>query len=479
MTCRARVGPVPVLGMALLAVAPLVASNDLPASLSLDAAINLAVAHNLELARAGLGVERQRLAVEAAHAPFAVDVEPSGSFTTTDGETEWSYAMRVEKRLLTGLELGIEGEVAEYSSLVDEPWRSAARVELSQPLFRQAGALVQREPITQAEEGLKAEERAWERQKAGMIVSVVRSFESWVRLDRQLDGDAAVVDRLQRLHDLTEVRERQGRATRIDTLRAGLELGQARARMESHRESQFATWQQLAELLGIPDEPAMTLVPPLLPDIDLPEMKKAVTLALSNRLDLAQAIQDYRTAERQVGLRRRDLLPDLDLVASDEQSGAGSDFGESSDLDENTWSLGLRGGLNLINREGRTAVRGAQLDAEAARHTIRITARRIASEVQQAVSAYRQARTDFELAGRNYEVARARTELARTLFEMGRADSFSAAEAEIAYVDAEGTWLSARASASVAGYELLNAMGALTEVADGLKPDTGTAEVTW
>jgi outer membrane protein TolC len=450
-------------------VLPLVGSG-LAETLDLEMAIRLALQHNLELARGGIGVAKSKLGVVSAYDEFAATLEPSGSIESTDGDTEFSYGLRTEKRLLSGAEIGLGADVSQFPSMVDDPWRSAVQVDISQPLFRRFGRLVQREGITDAEDQLRTQRRQWELQKAGMIVDVVRAFETLVKLGKQLEGDAAVVDRLQRLHELTDIRERQGRGTRVDSLRAELEWGQARARLESHRASSFSTWQDLAELLGIPAEPRLDLVPPPLPDIVVPDMKSAVATALVTRLDYAQAIQDYETAERSSVLSKRDLLPDLDLVASQNQSGSGDDFADSTELGEGTWNVGLKGGLDLFNRRGRTAVKSADLDVDAAGQTVAIIARTVASEVQQAISAYRQARTDLELAGRNFEIAGARTELARTLFEMGRGDSFSASDAEIAYVDAEATLLSSRATACIAGYELLRIMGTLTDLPEDLKP---------
>lgn len=439
--------------------------------LELENAIRMALEHNLELARGGVSVAKSQVAVEAAHTDFATTLKPSGSIESTDGDTEWSYGMRAEKKLLTGTEIGLGADVTEYPSIADERWRSSVRLDITQPLFRRFGKLVQREGITSAEEQLLTQRRQWELQKASMIVDVVRAFETLVRLGKQIEGDGSVVERLQRLHDLTEIRERQGRATRVDTLRAELDWGQAKSRLEGHRESLFSTWQDLAELLGVPPEPQLDLVPPPLPDLQVPEVASAVATALVTRLDYAQAIQDYETARRSAVLSKRELLPDVDLVAGQEQSGTGEEFADSSELGDGVWNVGLKGGLDLFNRRGKTAVKSAQLDVEAAKQTVAITARTVASEVQQAISAYRQARTNFELAGRNYEIAGARSELARTMFEMGRGDSFSASDAEIAFVDAEGTLLSARADACIAGYELLRIIGTLTELPTDLKPD--------
>lgn len=199
-------------------------------------------------------------------------------------------------------------------------------------------------------------------------------------------------------------------------------------------------------------------------------MDEAVQTALGNRLDYAQAIQDYHAALRGVKLARRRLQPDIDLVAGNQQYGQAAAFRESAELDRNLWTVGLAGQMDLNRRKDRTAVQISEVDVRAARETVGIRALSIAREVQQAVSAYRQARSDLTLAGRNYAAAEARSELARRLFEAGRGDSFSVTDAENAFGQAESVLLSARADVCVAGYNLLRLLGTLTECPADLKP---------
>jgi outer membrane protein TolC len=195
-----------------------------------------------------------------------------------------------------------------------------------------------------------------------------------------------------------------------------------------------------------------------------------VGTALGNRLDYAQATDDYLTARRQEKLSRRQLQPDLDLVAAHEQYDRESRVTDSLDLDRQLWTVGLAGQMNLLQHRDKTAVALAGVEVQAAREIIRIKALSITREVQQAASAYRQARTGLAIAGRNHEAAQARAELARRLFEMGQGDNFAATDAENAFIDAETQLLSSRSQVCVAGYRLLRAMGTLAETPEALKP---------
>lgn len=439
---------------------------------TLDTAIAAALDHNRQLAYGALAVERGKLGVQAARQEFAIGVTPHGAVNTSDGDTDWRYGMRADRKLIWGTEIGIDAGVHRYPAFVDDPWRSAVKVDIRQPLFQRFGRLVHEEPLTAAGEQWRAERRRWELQKADLIVDVSRQFESIVRLEKQVACDAAMLARANRLLELTRAREQQGRASRVDTLRVELQRGQAEVRVENHREALFVARRNLAELLGLPPETDCSLTPSPLPDLEVPTMELAVRTAISNRLDYAQTIQDYHAAVRGAKLARRRLLPDVSLVAANEQYGQAVTFKDSRDLDHNLWTVGLAGQIDLNRRRDRPPVDISDVDLRAAYESIGIRALSIARDVQQGVSSYRQSRGELAIAGRNFTAAEARSELARRLFEMGRGDSFSVTDAETAFVEAQSALLAARAAVCVSGYNLLRLMGTLTDCPEELKPAT-------
>lgn len=440
------------------------------APLTLDGAIQTALQHNVNLAYSSLAVDRRRIGVTSATQEFDPEISPNGSINNTGGDTDWRYGIQARKKLLWGTEIGLGPEVTRYPSFVDDDWRSAVKLDIRQPLFRNFGRLVNEEGITAAGEQLRAEERRLELQKSDIIVDVVRWFEAVIRLQKQVTCDTAILERTNRLRELTRIRERQGRASHVDTLRLDLQYGQAESRQETHREALFSATRELAELLGFPPETPIELVATPLPDLALPPIESTIQTAISNRLDFAQVIDNYRSLQRQARLARHKLEPDLAVVVENRQFGQDATFSGSTDLEDNLWTIGLAGRMDLLQRRGRTDVLASDMDVEAARVAIQIKARTLAREIQQAVSAYRQSRAEFSISGRNFEAAQARAELARRLFEMGRGDNFAASDAENAFVEAESAVLSSRERMCVAGYNLLRLMGTLAEAPQSLKP---------
>jgi outer membrane protein TolC len=445
-----------------------VSSTNTP--LDLDAAIQRALARNRQLALAALSVQQRELETQSSREAFALTAGPFGRVDRTDDGTAWRYGLRAARKTAWGTEIGAGPEVSRYPSYVDEDWRSAVVVDARQPLFRRFGPAYTLEPRNDAGDRLAAERRRLEQQRAGLIVELVDTFERVVRLERQVEADQRVLERLAQTRELTSLRERQGRASGVDVLRAEQQHGEGVSRLDTDREALYQSRRDLAELLGAPVDAEFRLVSPPLPEIAIPDAASAVATALSNRLDYAQTLQDYRSAQRKARLARRGLQPDVTLVARYEQFGDEQTFGRSTTLDESRWTLGVGGDVDVVRAREHTAVQSAALDVEAARATVRLREQTLARDVQQAVSAYRRARAELTNAGRTQRVGEARVDLAHRLFEAGRGDSFSVAEAEQGFVAAEISLLNARAEASVASYRLLQELGTLVECPESLKP---------
>ena len=453
---------------ALLAAAPAVAAE----RLDLETAIRYALQHNRDLATSALGVQQSRLAVRSARADFETTVKPTAAADLTAGDLQWQYGIQAQQQTRLGSQVTASGTVNAYPETSDDNWRTSVKVEIQQPLFRRFGRLANEEQLASAGEQLLAARRLWEKQKADLVVDLVRAFETIVRLHQESAADEAAATRTEKLCLLTQAREQQGHSTRVDTLRVELQRGEARARVESCQEDLFSEQRSLAELLGMPPDTEFDLVPPAIPEMDLPPQNEAVQIALQNRLDYAQALQDYESKVRGVEIARRGLYPDVDMVARYEQYGQDDTFDRSLSLEDNLTYVGFSGNFDLRRTHERIALAQSELNVESARQAATTRALSITREVQQALSAYRRSRSALRSATSNLRLARARLELARRLYAAGRGDSFAASDAEDGFTQAELALLSARSDASVTGYDLLRSLGTLLECPAELKPPT-------
>jgi outer membrane protein TolC len=440
--------------------------------LTVEAAIEAALRRNHELVRAGLAARRGEVGVAEAESAFAVAWLPSGNIDTTSGVDTWAYGLMASRRLPWGTVVRVGGQAGRVETDDEDVAadRVAAVVEVRQPIFREFGTLVQWEGVRLAESRLRQVRRDYELQKQDLVLEVVDTFSTLIQLEREAEADEASRDRADRLYRLTRIRERQGRASRVATLRAELQLGQADSRAANTRERLYSARRRFAELLGYPPQTEFLLTSPPPLALALPTAEEAVRIALENRLDYAQVLDDLRDRNRAVAIAERVRWPELDLTARYTRFGDGNSLDEAAGLDNDDWFLGLSAGSEYNPTRNRSTIARAELDRRSAEETIRVFELSIARQVQQRIAAYERAQTEVGIARRNLVLAASRAELARRLFEMGRGDHFSVTDAEDAYVDAQNRWFDAESESSLSGYRLMRVLGTLLEPPATLKP---------
>lgn len=449
----------------------LLAADPTPLSLPLTDAIERALEHNRSVLGARFNAQASEFDIVQQDAAFDFRVAPQTTASSGETSDSFGYGMTVARKITWGTDISAGLNMNRTTSDYANPVTSGRlSVRVDQPLFREAGRLVQLEPLRLAQNRYQASLRLLESTKADIVLAVVERYQDVLRLEQLLAADAQRVQRLNKLQRLTALREKQGRATRLDAMRVELQAGQAQTSQESHRAELDAARRAFADLLGEPPDRRYILAPPPRLDLELPAPECATATALSNRLDYAQALQDSTDAKRGERIAKKRLWPNLRLTSSLEQNGAGDGFSEATDFGGSTWFFGLSGDSDLLRRRDRAGYQAASVSTSATLLNGEIVRDRIVREVYDELSGYRRAEQEFVIAARNLDVASRRLQLADRLFRMGRTDNISVTDAEEAFLLAQNEENSASAEASVSAYRVLRAMGTLIETPPELKP---------
>ncbi|HMO51818.1 MAG TPA: TolC family protein [Kiritimatiellia bacterium] len=434
-------------------------------TLSLVEAINHALRYNRGVLAGELAAGEAEIDVAEALGAFAIRWGPEAGITTTADDDGYFAGVQARQRFYTGGEIGARGGFA------SEGDRDAGYVVLDarQPLFRNAGSLVNRESEVRARQGVLDARRALFLRKMDVMLDVVRGYEAVLRYERQVDMDARALTRLENLAILTRAREDTGGATRLDTLRVELQRGEAEAALENSREVLALERDDFFNLIGWTQSTDRVFVPPPLLDFDPPPLPEALGLAFSNRLDYARALDQLDTAERQILIARQGLLPDLSAVGNYRWRGGQDDRG-TWDLAEEAWFAGVTVEPDL-NRYSQRAGLGRSISRrDQARIALTDLDYTLERDIKQQTRAYQRAAVNYRIALRNTDLAWKRLELAESMFRMGRGDNFSVTDAEAAHAAAVTSELAARAEASLSGYRLLYVLGRLLDTPHELKP---------
>lgn len=453
----------------LAALRPVLSSATEP--LTLDTAIALALAHNRSLANAQLRVIRRELEIEAAGRQFDATASPLAQGVGLGADRQWTLGFQIVQPTRIGTRLNASAGVVEREGAGANERTISIGVE--QPLFRRFGREVHEASLAENREQYDAERRHWEQQRADLVLRLIECIESIVRLNVQLDLERERTSRLNDLLRLVRLRERQGRSTHADVLRMEQSLEQSRARIAELDERHEARRRELADLLGVPLPPDTPIEPPPKLDPPLPTPDIAVAIALSNRLDLAQAEADLEASRRRGRLAQRRRWPDVSLSVSLRRSLYEMGASTVVDDDRTDWFAGLAFDGFPWRAADRIARQQAELDEQSAAETVAMRRDAIAREVLDALAVCRRAETEASIATRNRELAMGHLRLARRLYETGRADAFALADGEARHAVAVQRAVETESATRLAVYALRHTLGTLVEHPAELKPSGG------
>ncbi|MFP4058491.1 MAG: TolC family protein [Candidatus Brocadiia bacterium] len=395
--------------------------------LSLRDALALAAEHSRDYQTAKETLYQAALALTLERFKWTPQWSAGGSVTGTDEKTlndvrgentlEGSSSLSVSQLLALGGEVSVNLATDLMRLTNAEPTKSAASVltiEVLQPLWRNAGRLVARETLTQAERDTLYAVRDFARFRKSFCVDITSSY---YRVLQQRDAVMNQWSNWQRIHISriqTEGLEKNG-------LVAGFQVDQARQDELSARASWIRALQEYQQqldqfkiALALPTEAAIELDPGEIerlreaglgdPGLDRQE---AVRAALSRRLDLLTAFDRVGDAERKVVLARNGLGPDVDLRLAASVPSRKELKPLKLPFHRGVYSAALDFDLPLQRKEERNAYRQALINLHSAgraaqefRDQVALSVRQDWRDLQEAAESYRIQRDSVELAQR-------------------------------------------------------------------------------
>lgn len=438
--------------------------------LDLSTAISIALTQNKKLTSSLLAIKSALINLEDAKLPFEFKIQPKVSASTDGDKNETSVEFSVSRKLVWGTDVKLStallhNQQNDYTNL----YQGTIKAEISQPLIRNAGKEVTLDALIRTENRVKDARRLLEMQKMDILVAVVESYMALLQLKQEMVSSEKALERMEKLFQLTNAKERMGTATRIDTLRAELQLRQTDSSFKELKERYTTKMRDFNELLGVELTNVFNLSSVPVFEEQLPTYDAAINTALSNRLDYALQLQELEDAERGINVRQNRLLPDLDIFFNYEYSGENPDTYRLKSYDS-IWFAGVRIQTELGRSSQKVDFKRALNEKEIASNKLEILKINIMKQVGQQLSECRRTIEQVRLAQQNLNVASSRLKLARKMFEIGRGDLFTVTDAESAFLDAERKFFSEQSGAILAHYRLRRVLGTLIEVSDELKP---------
>jgi outer membrane protein TolC len=268
---------------------------------------------------------------------------------------------------------------------------------LDVPLLRGFGKTVNLDSVRSSEYSVRSAERSLYLSKVNTVVDTVSAVYNVMEQRELVRLYDSQVQRLQGHAETAKIRERVGLATPIDVYRAQIRLKDAEDSLTQALESLRDAKDALKLILALPLERRIDVSAPVAYQPVNLDLNDAVKIALDNRIELEQAKDQIREAERRSRVSKHNLLPQLDIAMNYETYGSSEDFGHSLEFDEDRWTISLVSTTDWARTSERAAYRQSLIDIRTARLDLEARQDEITRDVRRQLDALRRAEERIDI----------------------------------------------------------------------------------
>ena len=338
-------------------------------------------------------------------------------------------------------------------------------LSLSQPLFDWSAF----KRLSSVKASSRAASRTYDESRLTVAFEVTRRFYEQLRAERSLQVLEKSALRSAELVERADALFAAGRAQKLDTFTARVNLGNDRIAVEQGRTRLVQAQGELARVLGRPGNETVEVVAPAaleapgVPGGQPPPLETLLALAREKRPSVAAAAAQVEAADASLGVSRGRWWPTLLAQANYARSGynATGNGGVVGDPTKDySANVGLVLSWNLF--EGR-ATEASVMRAEAGLSRAQASAAKTLDDVAGQITSARQAvqaqAVQVSLASDNFAAAEQSLSLARQRLEAGLASQLEVRDASLKLTQAELSLVQARIDHAVATADLARAVG--------------------
>jgi outer membrane protein TolC len=356
-------------------------------------------------------------------------------------------------------------------TLLNPSFRSGLSVKLNKPLARTAGRDSTQRQLRQSRLDWKRAALSLREQVLNLLARTERAY--WtLAANQEKQGVAKLsLNQARQLLEWNRSRVEAGALARIAVIEAQAAVAQREASLLGAELALENARIAMLEIVSPPVQPGST-VPALasLPGTLLPQLpdhEQILAQALQFNPSYRQVLLDLETSKIEVAFARDQLLPRVDLVASLELNGLGSNrensFQQAFHANLPTYFVGLSWEVPLGRRGAHSELQRRRLRLKQALLQIKAIELKVESQVEAARRRYRLNVQTQEVTQRSLEAAQTKLNAERERYEEGMitADDLLRFQRELA--EAHSRDVSARTQTSISAMEILQVAGTLPE----------------
>jgi len=432
-------------------------------SVTLAEAVQLALVGNLNLMSSVDAVQSASISEQLSRSRFGLKIMPSlARGFGPDSAFDQRYGLDLAKRLPFGTTLSASwrSDLAqgELGNVANSLWGFT----VTQPLLRGFGPGPTQFDLVNSQRSRQASTRSLDLARQRLAVDVVANYYNIVRQQGLAEVAEKSRRRSEELLQASEARLKVGLASRLDVLRAELQLSQAEESLITRREALEQAIDNFKFSLGLgpEEEIRLSIVEPDYQPVSL-DSESLTRAALASRIELIEERDRVSDARRQVSFSRQNVLPQLDLNLRYSQTGFGSTFRDSFDFRDQSFDVFFSTSYALDHSAESAALAQSQIQLESRQRSVRLAEHNIQNEVRAAVRNVERIGKSILLQERNIDFAEKQHRLANLRYQRGLASNFDIIDAENNLIQARSNYVSLLADFHVALVQLKRVTGTL------------------
>ena len=437
--------------------------------LTLEDAIQRALVANRGLIASEDRVDSSRLSLVAARSQFELKFRPSanvglGKHSSSGTNEQYGAGLRIDKRFETGTSVSLTPRLDKVSG----GYQSGVDVSLSQPLLLGTDREYNTTAVDSAEFSARSAKRSLFLTKVNTLVYTVVLVYRVVQQRELVALNTESTTRLEILVAGTRAKEKIGLATSIDTLRGELQFRHAQDTLVSATEAYGDALDDLRVQLSLPMDQELEVEAPLVYDLFEIGENEAVQIAMTNRVELIQAADNYEESQRFSRIAKHRTLPSLDLVFGYSQAGVNENLLNNFGLDDHVWNVNLVTGSDFARTAENAAYEQSVLGIRSAKRSLELQRDDIARQVKRDFRNLRRAQKRITIQEEQINNSKKQMRLAKIKFDHGLANNFDIVEAESDLRQAETKLVTSVVDYIVGTYQIRQSLGTMVQESGGI-----------
>ncbi|MCP4901961.1 MAG: TolC family protein [bacterium] len=430
-------------------------------ALDLDSAYAIALKRNLDLQVGRIGLSRSDAAIYTETGVFDLNIGASldATFTKSPAATDLEGAditesdsntigLRLDQLLPTGTQWTVRtgtqrNETNSQFYFINPRWGTDITAELTQPLLRNFGTLVNRSGIVIARNSRDQNAVTFEMTVVDTLRTVEDAYWSFIQAREGVGVAEQSTALAERLLGETQERVKVGTSAPIDLVQSEAELAARTQDLIVARNSAANAEDTLKAVLGF-DSPTEWLIPiNATEEFRVPPTKatlaEAIEVALGDRPELRRQDLAIEVSMLREKLARNAILPSLDLQATYGFSGIGGDIhveGETipggagdawnqiRDREFPHWTIGVQFGIPIGNHAAKGRLAQRRYEKQQTEVQMRLLQQQIIREVRVAVRYLDDSVASINAAVSARELAQRNLEAEQTKFANGLSTNY-------------------------------------------------------